>query len=63
MDDFESSIISFCGNRCTCSCVDIGRVNQIQYPPNFRMPRLMCSGALTPCITWKSLNQRALARL
>ena len=48
MDNFKPSIIGFCGNWCTCSSADIDGISRIQYPPNLRMLRLMCSGAVAP---------------
>jgi F420-non-reducing hydrogenase iron-sulfur subunit len=46
MDNFDRKIVSFYCNWCACTGDDLTGVSRIQCPPNLRMLRLMCSGAV-----------------
>lgn len=52
---FEPKIIAFCCNWCAYAGADLAGVSRVQYPPNIRIIRLMCSGRLEPEIVVKSL--------
>ena len=59
MDDFEPRIIGFFCNWCTYAGADLAGTSRIQYPPNIRVIRLMCSGALDPVYVVKALLEGA----
>jgi F420-non-reducing hydrogenase iron-sulfur subunit len=59
MDDFEPRIIGFFCNWCTYAGADLAGTSRIQYPPNVRVIRLMCSGALDPVYVIKALLEGA----
>ncbi len=59
MDDFEPRIIGFFCNWCTYAGADLAGTSRIQYPPNIRIIRLMCSGALDPVYVIKALLEGA----
>jgi coenzyme F420-reducing hydrogenase delta subunit len=63
MDDFEPRIIGFFCNWCTYAGADLAGTSRIQYPPNIRVIRLMCSGALDPVYVIKTLLEGAAAIL
>ncbi|MGQ9582175.1 MAG: hydrogenase iron-sulfur subunit [Thermoplasmatota archaeon] len=44
MTDFEPKILAFCCNWCAYAGADLAGVGRIQYPPNVRIVRVMCSG-------------------
>ena len=48
MDNLEPRIVGFCCNWCAYAGADLAGVSRLQYPPNLRMIRLMCSGAVAP---------------
>ena len=48
MDNFEPRIVGFCCNWCAYAGADLAGIGRLQYPPNLRMIRLMCSGAVAP---------------
>ena len=48
MDGFEPKIIGFCCNWCAYAGADLAGIGRIQYPPNLRMIRVMCSGTIDP---------------
>ncbi len=44
MDEFEPRIVGFACNWCSYAGADLAGVSRMQYPPNIRMIRVMCSG-------------------
>ncbi len=58
-DSFEPRIIGFFCNWCTYAGADLAGTSRIQYPPNIRVIRLMCSGALDPVYVIKALLEGA----
>ena len=48
MENFEPKIIGFCCNWCAYAGADLAGISRLQYPPNLRMIRVMCSGAVAP---------------
>ncbi len=47
-DAFEPKIIGFLCNWCSYAGADLAGVSRIQYPPNIRIVRVMCSGRIDP---------------
>jgi len=48
MTEFEPLIITFCCNWCSYAAADLTGISRIQYPPNIRIIRVMCSGMVHP---------------
>jgi coenzyme F420-reducing hydrogenase delta subunit len=48
--EFEPKIIGFLCNWCGYAGADLAGVSRIQYPPNIRVIRVMCSGRVDPVI-------------
>jgi F420-non-reducing hydrogenase iron-sulfur subunit len=46
--EFEPKIIGFFCNWCTYAGADLAGVSRLQYPPNLRVIRVMCSGTVSP---------------
>ena len=59
MDDFEPRIVGFCCNWCAYAGADLAGINRFQYPPNLRMIRLMCSGAVAPVYVLEAFQKGA----
>jgi F420-non-reducing hydrogenase iron-sulfur subunit len=59
MADFEPRIIAFLCNWCTYTGADLAGTSRLQYPPNIRIIRLMCTGALDPVYVAKALLEGA----
>ncbi len=59
MREFEPRIIAFLCNWCSYAGADLAGTSRIQYPPNVRIIRLMCSGALDPVYVIKALLEGA----
>ncbi|MHA1658293.1 MAG: hydrogenase iron-sulfur subunit, partial [Promethearchaeota archaeon] len=45
---FEPKILGFLCNWCSYAGADLAGVSRIQYPPNIRIIRVMCSGRIDP---------------
>lgn len=53
--NYEPRIVAFLCNWCTYTGADLAGTSRLQYPPNVRIIRLMCSGAVDPVYVLKSL--------
>lgn len=58
-DNFEPLIIGFCCNWCSYAGADLAGVSRIQYPPNLRIIRVMCSGMVHPNLVIDALTKGA----
>ncbi|MDI6807427.1 MAG: hydrogenase iron-sulfur subunit [Candidatus Eisenbacteria bacterium] len=58
-EQFEPLIISFCCNWCSYAGADLAGVSRIQYPPNVRIIRVMCSGMVHPNFVINALTKGA----
>lgn len=56
---FEPLIITFCCNWCSYAGADLTGVSRIQYPPNIRIIRVMCSGMVHPNLVIDALTKGA----
>ncbi len=54
-EDFEPKIVAFLCNWCAYMGADLAGTSRIQYPPNLRIIRMMCSGAVDPVYVIKPL--------
>ena len=59
MDGFEPKIIGFCCNWCAYAGADLAGISRIQYPPNLRMIRVMCSGTIDPVYVLEAFQKGA----
>jgi len=57
--DFEPLIIGFCCNWCSYAGADLAGTSRIQYPPNIRIIRVMCSGMVHPNLVIDALTKGA----
>jgi F420-non-reducing hydrogenase iron-sulfur subunit len=58
-DGFEPKIIGFLCNWCSYAGADLAGVSRIQYPPNIRIIRVMCSGRIDPAFIFEALKDGA----
>jgi len=59
MDEFEPKIVAFACNWCSYAGADLAGVSRIQYPPNIRTIRVMCSGRISPGLILKAFAKGA----
>jgi F420-non-reducing hydrogenase iron-sulfur subunit len=57
--EFEPKIIAFCCNWCSYTGADLAGVSRLQYPPNVRIIRVMCSGMVHPNLVIDALTKGA----
>ncbi|MEM3579034.1 MAG: hydrogenase iron-sulfur subunit [Candidatus Bathyarchaeia archaeon] len=57
--DFEPKIVGFLCNWCAYAGADLAGVSRIQYPPNIRVIRVMCSGRIDPAFILEALKNGA----
>ena len=54
MAEFEPRIVAFACNWCSYAGADLAGVSRLQYPPNVRTIRVMCSGRVSPGMILKA---------
>jgi F420-non-reducing hydrogenase iron-sulfur subunit len=52
-------IIAICCNWCSYAGADLAGVSRLQYPPNIRIVRVMCSGMVHPNLVINALTKGA----
>ena len=57
--NFEPKIIGFLCNWCAYAGADLAGVSRIQYPPNIRIIRVMCSGRVDPAFILEAFKNGA----
>ena len=57
--DFEPVIVAFCCQYCAYAAADLAGSSRLQYSPNVRIIRLMCSSAVDPVYVLKALLEGA----
>jgi len=58
-EEFEPKILAFCCNWCSYAGADLAGTSRIQYPPNARIIRVMCSGMVHPNLVINALTNGA----
>ena len=58
-EEFEPKILAFCCNWCSYTGADLAGVARLQYPPNVRIIRVMCSGMVHPNLVIEALTKGA----
>ncbi len=54
-EQFEPVIVGFFCNWCTATAADLAGTIRLQYPPNVRPIRIMCSGSVDPVYVLRAL--------
>ncbi len=58
-EEFDPIIIAFCCNWCSYAGADLAGTSRLQYPPNIRIVRVMCSGMVHPNLVMDVLSKGA----
>ena len=56
---FEPKVIAFCCHYCTYSAADLAGSMRLEYAPNIRVVKLMCTGKVDPIILLKAFEDGA----
>ncbi len=59
MTEFEPKIVGFLCNWCAYAGADLAGVSRMQYPPNLRIIRVMCSGRVDPSFILEAFRRGA----
>ena len=59
MANFEPKIVGFLCNWCTYAGADLAGTSRMQYPPNIRPIRVMCSGSVDSVYILRALLEGA----
>jgi len=57
--EFEPNIIAFLCNWCSYAGADLAGTSRMQYPPNVKVIRVMCSSRINPLFLVNALQQGA----
>jgi len=57
--EFEPTIVGFLCNWCAYAGADLAGTSRIQYPPNIRIIRVMCSGRIDPIFILEAFKNGA----
>ena len=55
-EDFEPNVVAFTCNWCSYGGADMAGISRIQYPPNAKVIRLMCSGRVDPLMVLEAFK-------
>ena len=58
-EEFEPKIVGFLCNWCAYAGADLAGVSRMQYPPNVRIIRVMCSGRIDPAFVLEAFKDGA----
>jgi F420-non-reducing hydrogenase iron-sulfur subunit len=61
-DDFEPNIVAFLCNWCSYAGADLAGTSRIQYPPNVKIIRVMCSGRVNPMFIVNALQEMGVLK-
>lgn len=56
---FEPRIVAFCCQYCAYAAADLAGSMRLQYPPNVRIVRVMCTGKVDPIFLMKAFEEGA----
>ena len=59
MEEFEPRIVGFLCNWCSYAGADLAGTSRIQYPPNVRIIKVMCSGSVDSVYIMRALLEGA----
>lgn len=57
--DYEPKVVAFCCHYCTYSAADLAGSMRLEYSPNIRVVKLMCTGKVEPIILIKAFEDGA----
>ena len=56
---FDPKVIAFCCHYCTYSAADLAGSMRLEYAPNIRVVKLMCTGKVDPILLMKAFEDGA----
>lgn len=59
VETYEPKVLGFCCNYCAYTAADMAGSMRLEYAPNVRIVRLMCSGKVEPVQLLKAFEDGA----
>jgi F420-non-reducing hydrogenase iron-sulfur subunit len=59
VNEFQPKILGFLCNWCSYAGADLAGISRVQYPPNLRIIRVMCSGRIDPAFVLEAFKSGA----
>jgi coenzyme F420-reducing hydrogenase delta subunit len=56
VENFEPRVIAFCCHYCAYSAADLAGSMRLEYPPNVRIVKTMCTGKVEPAYLLKAFE-------
>lgn len=56
-NNFDPKVLAFLCNWCSYAGADLAGVSRMQYPPNIRVVRFMCTGRIDPIFVLRALTR------
>lgn len=58
-EEFEPKVVAFCCTYCSYTAADLAGSMRLQYAPNVRIVKLLCTGKVEPILLLEAFNQGA----
>jgi F420-non-reducing hydrogenase iron-sulfur subunit len=55
-EDFEPTVVAFCCHYCAYSAADLAGSMRLEYSPNVRVIKTMCTGKVDPAYLLKAFE-------
>lgn len=59
MNEYDPTIVAFLCNWCSYAGADLAGTSRVEYPPNVRVIRVMCTGRVDPIFVLRALSSGA----
>lgn len=59
VSDFDPTIVAFLCNWCSYAGADLAGTSRVEYPPNVRVIRVMCTGRVDPIFVLRAFTSGA----
>ena len=57
VDAFEPKVVAFCCHYCAYSAADLAGSMRLEYDPNVRIVKTMCTGKIDPAYLLKAFEE------
>ena len=57
VESFEPRVVAFCCHYCAYSAADLAGSMRLEYPPNVRVVKTMCTGKVDPAYLLKAFEE------
>ena len=56
-EPYEPKVVAFCCHYCAYSAADLAGSMRLEYPPNVRVVKTMCTGKVEPAYLLKAFEE------